>query len=84
MPIHTEQADEKYVRIIDTYGSSSAGGKVYYGLVKAQTVPDNGDLAPREYFVIRMPDGKDQIHPKYACTEITEKEYFLAVLGGNV
>jgi hypothetical protein len=81
VPIHTEPADEKYVRIVDTFDH---GNDIYYGKVLAKTTPDALPEHKQDYFIVEMPCGKQQIHPCYSCTEITEKEYFYAVLGGKV
>ena len=85
MPIPTEPVDKKYVRIYDTYDKGPR--EISYGVLLAKTVREGkeGSGWPDvEYYIIEMPDGKHQIHPVYACTEITEKEYFLGVLGGTV
>jgi len=83
VPIHTEQVDKKYVRIRDTYDH---GNEITYGIVYAQTVSEaiGSVINEQAYYLIKMPDGKQTIHPTYACTQITEKEYFLGVLKGNV
>jgi hypothetical protein len=82
VPIHTEPADRKYVRIRDTYDH---GDQVTYGIVYAQTIREaTGTITEQVYYLIEMPDGMQTIHPTYACTEITKKEYFHALLGGKV
>lgn len=81
MPIHTEPVDKAYVRIVDTYHNSKAYS---YGILQAK-VPKSefsGLSANEEYFITQMYNGDNEIHPTWACTEITEKEYFLGVLKG--
>lgn len=81
MPIHTEPVDKKYLRITDTY---EYGDEVCYGIAIAQTPPGEIGKSDMVYYIIETPSGLSEIHPIYACTEITKKEYFLGVLKGNV
>ncbi len=89
MAIHTVQTDRKYVRITDHFDHRV---ERIYGIAISETVLDDPAhseaekkiYGKRKYLVIELPNGQNKIYLESICEDITKKQYFHAVLGGNV